>query len=709
MSYPKPKIANSEIDLKLGIKSSLPNATQAIVLSYLIWKCGDKKSQISYSKQIGDGLSLKDELSAKISDLLQKNVEKFDKSVFDNHILNNPLLKAQIEALIVGFELVWKLARFQFVDGSSFSVERTGGKRFEKIISYTTNIDILDLLVQTNEKAFLQFFYEVLIQTPISNKVIFDSFRKLLTIFSETAIYKIEHGGNDLIFDNLGIYKSILEDNNVILSDDKENKGASRILKSSATEGLNYYLSGSSGAFGKNQNLTDNELKDYAKRVENFLALTNIKINETNNQIVKNETSVVSTPFSRNRIIFGAPGTGKSHKLKADSSIFGNNIERVTFHPNYSYAQFVGTYKPTTVQKTTVSSLSDENQQILAVLTSKNKTGQEKYDLLYEKFKGDNLTRLPLLLGIYTDDFFKTKKADGSPTADDNMPARNNGKAIRPFVNINGRNSSAEIAYEYIPGPFMRVYAAAKQNPAQNYLLLIEEINRANVAAVFGDVFQLLDRDENGNSEYSIVVSEDVKKYLAENGIHGDELSIPSNMYIWATMNSADQGVLPMDAAFKRRWDFEYIGIDDNENWDYMIPLPKGKSINWNVLRKAINAKLKTISGVNEDKLLGPYFLSKSVLEHINGNTNKEEIEKFINTFKSKVLMYLFEDVCKMRPTDLFKNISGLEQNQTRPHYSDICKNFDQKGIAIFDLEEADLEKYKEISNNNSEDSSAEQ
>ena len=81
MSYPKPKIANSEIDLKLGIKSSLPNATQAIVLSYLIWTCGDKKSQISYSKQTGDGLSLKDDLAAKISNLLQKNVEKFDKSV----------------------------------------------------------------------------------------------------------------------------------------------------------------------------------------------------------------------------------------------------------------------------------------------------------------------------------------------------------------------------------------------------------------------------------------------------------------------------------------------------------------------------------------------------------------------------------------------------------------------------------------------------
>ena len=147
--------------------------------------------------------------------------------------MNNPLLKAQIEALIVGFELVWKLARFQFVDGSSFSAERTGGKRFEKVISYTSNIDVLDLLVKSNEKDFLQFFYEVLIQSSISNATIFDSFRKILTVFSETAIYKIKSDNGDLIFDNSGIYKSLLENPVVNLSGIEENKGSSRILKSS--------------------------------------------------------------------------------------------------------------------------------------------------------------------------------------------------------------------------------------------------------------------------------------------------------------------------------------------------------------------------------------------------------------------------------------------------------------------------------------------
>lgn len=490
MNYPKPKIANSEIDLKLGIKSSLPNAKQAIVLSYLIWKCSNKKSQIAYSKQNDDSLVLKDELSVKISDLLKNNVEQFNKSVFDNYILNNPLLKAQIEALIVGFELVWKLARFQFVNESSFSAERTGGKRFEKIISYTSNIDILDLLVQSNEKEYLKFFYEVLIESRISNQNIFDSFRKLLTVFSETAVYKIEHTGNDLIFDNLGVYKSLLDDNNVNLSDDKENKGASRILKSSAIEGLNYYLTGSNGVFEKNQNLTESELKDYAERVENFLALTNIKINKSNDQLANNKTAILNIPFSHNRIIFGAPGTGKSHRIEKERDVFGKNYERVTFHPDYSYAQFVGTYKPV-MKKTKI--LDDTQKKVLDILKDKSKTTQEKYDLLYDDFNGDNLTRLPILLGLSDDEPFHTKKTNGTPAANDNTVERNHGKAIRPYVNfLNTENG--EISYEYVPGPFMRTLVAAlesgkKGDSAEKFLLIIEEINRAKVAAVFGDMF----------------------------------------------------------------------------------------------------------------------------------------------------------------------------------------------------------------------------
>ena len=129
------------------------------------------------------------------------------------------------------------------------------------------------------------------------------------------------------------------------------------------------------------------------------------------------------------------------------------------------------------------------------------------------------------------------------------------------------------IRYDFVPGPFMRVYVDAlksgRTEAPQPHLLLIEEINRAKVAAVFGDVFQLLDRDDDGVSEYEIQASEDIRRYLASQ-LGGDadnykKIRIPNNMFIWATMNSADQGVFPMDTAFKRRWNFTYLGIDDND------------------------------------------------------------------------------------------------------------------------------------------------
>ena len=389
-----------------------------------------------------------------------------------------------------------------------------------------------------------------------------------------------------------------------------------------------------------------------------------------------------------NCIIFGAPGTGKSHSLEQEreNNFADDCYERVTFHPNSSYAQFVGTYKPTMTVKETDSSLTDEQKQILSILKDKNCSGQEKYDLLYDKFRDDSdLTRLPLLIGIYSDDEFRTKKADGSYTANDNGVERNHGRAVRPYINLNLDCVKEEITYGYTRGPFMRIYTAARQNPSQNFLLLIEEINRANVAAVFGDVFQLLDRDENGNSEYPIAASEDIKKYLAKNGIHEAELKIPSNMYIWATMNSADQGVFPMDTAFKRRWEFEYIGIDEKENEveKYSIPICKGgkisQNVNWNELRKAINKKLITL-GINEDKLLGPFFLSKIVLD-----SALDKGMDFVKLFESKVLMYLFEDAAKMKAKQLF-NV-----DERKFIYSEVCKKFELEGLKVFKFNEGDV------------------
>jgi len=235
----------------------------------------------------------------------------------------------------------------------------------------------------------------------------------------------------------------------------------------------------------------------------------------------------------------------------------------------------------------------------------------------------------------------------------------------------------------------MRVLAAALSNrktpEVKPHLLLIEEINRASAAAVFGDIFQLLDRNSSNVSEYPIHPSVDVQIHLAKEvgGSPSDyeELRLPDNMFIWASMNSADQGVFPMDTAFKRRWNFLYLGIDDNEAdlVGKLVTLGKEESqhtIEWNALRKSINNFLAE-KGINEDKQIGPYFLSREVCVPAKGD--KIAPEPFVDAFQQKVLMYLFEDAARHHRASLF---AGCDHKGNR--YSHIRSEFERKGMHIF-------------------------
>ena len=428
---------------------------------------------------------------------------------------------------------------------------------------------------------------------------------------------------------------------------------------------------------------------DALKKIIIDIRLNGIKEMEDINNVAKQETFNLSEiRFKRNRIVFGAPGTGKSFKLNNEKKeLVGDNeeqYERVTFHPDYSYSNFVGTYKPIMINSNEI--VNQDDKEIVEVLNDKNISAQEKYDKLYDKFKDDNsLTRLSILIGLYDGGDFVAKKADGSDAAKSSVE-KNHGKAIKPYVNLINNNANGDISYEYVPGPFMRLFVKAKKNPNTPYLLLIEEINRANVSAVFGDLFQLLDRDDNEESIYPVEANEDIKKFLLKKGIEleNNKIKIPNNLFIWATMNSADQGVFPMDTAFKRRWDFDYIGINNNESQienikfnisvtnknDSTKPMP----IYWNDLRKSINKYLSD-NKINEDKQLGAYFISKKIL-------NSGRDEDFLSTFKNKVIMYLFEDAAKQKRMDMFSGSSskGFDANR----YSEICECFDKYGVECF-------------------------
>lgn len=201
-----------------------------------------------------------------------------------------------------------------------------------------------------------------------------------------------------------------------------------------------------------------------------------------------------------------------------------------------------------------------------------------------------------------------------------------------------------EITYEYVPQVFTRAYIAAWNDQEHEYFIDIEEINRGNCAQIFGDLFQLLDRkSDTGLSEYPVKADADLCNYLVnavdkdgnpilknKDGIEKYELRLPANLSIVATMNTSDQSLFPMDSAFKRRWDWEYVPSTFKEEDNYNITIGN-KTYKWHKFLKEVNDKIKDVTD-SEDKQMGAYFIKRNVDEE---------------AFKSKVMYYLWSEICK--------------------------------------------------------------
>ena len=309
--------------------------------------------------------------------------------------------------------------------------------------------------------------------------------------------------------------------------------------------------------------------------------------------------------LSWQQIYYGAPGTGKSYAIdKETEKMSKDSVFRTTFHPDSDYSSFVGAYKPTTI------------------------------DVPKQFTFGDKLK-------TFTD-------SEGNPITEQ------------------------KVVYGFVKQSFLKAYLKAWEDTTQKVALIIEEINRGNCAQIFGDLFQLLDR-KNGYSDYPINADEDLHKTLKaefskfkkpgvdtckkinelyskhyNNAVdkiwNGDILVLPDNLHIWATMNTSDQSLYPIDSAFKRRWDWKYIKITDaGKCWqikfenEIVTDADGNKEIfveDWWAFLEKINAIINNITE-SADKQLG-YFFCKA---------NKGTIDA--ETFVNKVIFYLWNDVFK--------------------------------------------------------------
>ena len=622
MNRPDTILAYDEMDLKLGIKSSLPHVKSTLALAVLLWECSDHPAELTYSVSNGDKIVLTEEIEQWLIDYLSEicEEEQIDFDALISGVNQNQLFKSQMEALIVAFELVWKLAKVNFVDETKpASAERTGGVRYPKKLTFSVNADIIHSVISGNENAYIRVLmswigFNVAVDPECEKTLTY-----LFTALSEGAVFKLVDGTRDVIFNQNSIYKKILETSQAVdINGDKEAKGALRILKSLLSDEMNPYLQYSGGSVTAATDIPE-RLEEYQKRVDTLLQLSATKVigledlqsQNTGIQITDLEERRVSS--GSNVLLYGVPGSGKSWTIEHEYCKKGTNVERLVFHPDYTYSDFIG--------------------------------------------------------------------------------------QILPNVDEEG-----QVSYKFTPGPFTNILHDAYNDPEKEYILIIEEINRGNAPAIFGEVFQLLDRktelreaDDDGypvgTSEYGIT-NANIAKIVYGDARH--KVRIPSNLSIIGTMNTSDQNVFTLDTAFQRRWEMRLIE-NNFEHVDRTLADAEilDTGVTWQTFCTEINS---IIVGNNarmtsaEDKRLGAYFVHLKDLMYNDemgnlsdgeydalrkkeqaGTISEQEKDRLYairnamkqnRKFPEKVIKYLWDDAFKFNREIVFETTTyqSLEQ-----------------------------------------------
>lgn len=624
MINPKEFTQRAAINSLTGIKSSLGNLRKVVSLTYLLYLANKKKSSIVYAESKDGKIVLKQEYKSFIQHYLNNSevIEKID---------DNPLLTSQIESLYVGLTLMFAFGRISFENTSlSMTKERTGGIRYPKKIDFASNIMTLDLMLNSDSEEAVKVTLLAWLQDKQLDNKIEQRISIFLNICIENNLFKLRHGEDDLYFQTEGIYKSLITGNEVSLESD-EIVGPTRILNSMLRENLVPWLNFKKSLVTINAD-NDFNVKEYSDIISTSLSIRDIKVDNNVESAPKEEdTDNDDKQLPLQQITYGAPGTGKSHGIKKETA--GKSVIRTTFHPDSDYSTFVGAYKPV----------------------------MEEADVRV----------VPVVL--------------------------NNGAS---FDQNNGTLKEKRISYKFVKQAFLKAYLGAWKKyaeageSAEPQFLVIEEINRGNCAQIFGDLFQLLDRnDENDFSTYPIDADTDLQKeiekafkeekdgesenpyklskdidvegvvedYTSNYGAslskdiqEGRVLLLPPNLYIWATMNTSDQSLFPIDSAFKRRWAWDYVKITDGKKgWtiqgaDY--------SCDWWKFIQEINKKIATATS-SDDKKLGYYFCKAK-----NNTTCIDE-----KLFVSKVIFYLWNDVFKDNDNSIFK----VTESSGEPSFDD--------------------------------------
>lgn len=433
--------------------------------------------------------------------------------------------------------------------------------------------------------------------------------------FDQSAIHKTIHFSNEFVFNQLALLDALFTKDGVKVDTITQEWDARKnIPKKNGEIDRRFYFNG----LLKDVTFTDHngKLQQDKFTVRNYLAggFSELHIKKAIDGVFDVLVENVTTPYNDGKedgyedlgriiesenipfqqIFYGAPGTGKSYTINKDTE--SEDVIRTTFHPDTDYSTFVGAYKPTTIE-----------EDVMTVIGTK---------------------AVPV------------ENADGS------------------------HRKESKIVYEFVQQAFLQAYVAAWRKYAEangekprKQFLVIEEINRGNCAQIFGDLFQLLDRNAQGFSDYPITADADMKRQLMKSFaglslagadsinamykgcdvcrevLEGDILLLPGNLYIWATMNTSDQSLFPIDSAFKRRWDWTYRPISDaKEGWKIKTD---GNLYDWWTFLEKINDKVGSLTN-SEDKKLG-YFFCKADSENIIS----------ADTFVGKVIFYLWNDVFK--------------------------------------------------------------